>query len=54
MRQTPFSINAYETAILYEIKAFTGSQSTLGYLRLHKTLVLNVLIGLLWAKVIKR
>lgn len=30
--KTPFSINAYVTAMLYEMKAFTGPQSTLGYL----------------------
>ena len=48
--KTPFSINAYVTAILYEVRAFTGPQSTLGYLRLHKTFVVSVPTGLLWAK----
>lgn len=44
MTQNPFSKNAYETAILYEVKAFTGPQSTQGCLELHKALVLSVLI----------
>lgn len=48
--KTPFSINAYETDILHEIKAFTVLESTLGYLWLHETLVLSVIIGLLWTK----
>lgn len=32
MTEIHFSTNAYETAVLYEVKTFTDSQSTQGYL----------------------